>query len=148
MHAPCLCDQISADSVFSALTRFAKREKNLLGEKMLVWDVHSMPYDCKPSDVNVCFAACVKPAAKKAAGPAERKAKQAPKAAAPPRRPPSRKPVGTPARAAGKRAASIPARLRPLDNTPYRRQQTQGMCVMHHICKSFFLEASDVWEDL
>ena len=38
----------------------------------------------------------------------------------------SRKPVGTPARAAGKRAASVPARLRPLDNTPYRRTQAQG----------------------
>ena len=34
--------------------------------------------------------------------------------------------MGTPARAAGKRAASVPARLRPLDNTPYRRNQAQG----------------------
>lgn len=80
--------------------------------------------------LKVCCAACVKPAAKKAEvkkspAAAERKSKPASQPVSP-RRPPSRKPVGTPARAAGKRSASIPARLRPLDNTPYRRKQAQG----------------------
>jgi len=74
----------------------------------------------------VCLAACVKPEVKKAAAPVKREAKPALAKAPAPRRNTSRKPVGTPARAAGKRSASIPARLRPLDNTPYRRPSTPG----------------------